>query len=228
MRRAIPGARQLRRWRRGRRGRRRGAPSSSSLAAASAASHVPGADEGMLRRRMTTGSGSKPDPPLMRLAITSGDPAGVGPEIIARLLAGFGDGGWTEWRELTVFGAASWLDGLPRVDGVTLVPVGDPGFRAEPGRPSDAGAAIALAAMEAAAAGCDEGRFDAVVTGPVSKSGLQRIGYPYPGQSEFFAARWGGEPTMAFTGGRLRVLLATWHVPLREVPRQLTRAALTR
>lgn len=164
----------------------------------------------------------------MRLAITSGDPAGVGPEIIARLLAGFGDGGWTEWRELTVFGAASWLDGLPRVDGVTLVPVGDPGFRAEPGRPSDAGAAIALAAMEAAAAGCDEGRFDAVVTGPVSKSGLQRIGYPYPGQSEFFAARWGGEPTMAFTGGRLRVLLATWHVPLREVPRQLTRAALTR
>ena len=82
--------------------------------------------------------------------------------------------------------------------------------------------------MEASAAGCREGRFDAVVTGPVSKSALQKVGYPFPGQSEFYAARWGGDPTMAFTGGKLRVLLATWHIPLREVPAKLTRAALER
>ena len=62
------------------------------------------------------------------------------------------------------------------------------------------------------------GEFAGVVTGPVSKAGLARIGYPFPGQTEFFAARWGGEPTMAFCGGRLRVALLSWHVPLREVP----------
>jgi 4-hydroxythreonine-4-phosphate dehydrogenase len=51
----------------------------------------------------------------------------------------------------------------------------------------------------------------------VSKAELAGVGYPYPGQTEFFAARWGGEPVMAFCGGRLRVVLATWHLPLAEV-----------
>jgi 4-hydroxythreonine-4-phosphate dehydrogenase len=160
----------------------------------------------------------------MRLAITCGDPAGVGPEIIARLLRM----GAELDVELTIFGAAKWLMTLPATRGVTFAPVGDEAFRAVAGNPTDEGAAIALAAMEVAAAGCRDGRFDAVVTGPVSKSALQKIGYPFPGQSEFFAVRWGGEPTMAFTGGKLRVLLATWHIPLREVPAQLTRAALER
>jgi 4-hydroxythreonine-4-phosphate dehydrogenase len=60
-----------------------------------------------------------------------------------------------------------------------------------------------------------------VVTGPVSKAGLAQIGYGFPGQTEFFAARWGGEPVMAFCGGRLRVVLATWHVPLHQVAKLL-------
>jgi 4-hydroxythreonine-4-phosphate dehydrogenase len=71
--------------------------------------------------------------------------------------------------------------------------------------------------MERAAQGCPTGEFDAVVTGPVSKEWLARIGYRFPGQTEFFAARWGGEPVMAFCGGKLRVVLATWHVPLARV-----------
>ena len=75
--------------------------------------------------------------------------------------------------------------------------------------------------MERAAAGCRSGEFSGVVTGPVTKAGLANIGYPYPGQTEFFAARWGGEPVMVFCGGRLRVALATWHVPLHQVARLL-------
>jgi 4-hydroxythreonine-4-phosphate dehydrogenase len=63
--------------------------------------------------------------------------------------------------------------------------------------------------------------FCGVVTGPVSKECLARIGYPFPGQTEFFAARWGGEPVMAFCGGKLRVALATWHIPLHQVGRVL-------
>jgi 4-hydroxythreonine-4-phosphate dehydrogenase len=71
--------------------------------------------------------------------------------------------------------------------------------------------------MERAAEGCKRGEFSGVVTGPVSKERLARIGYPFPGQTEFFGARWGGEPVMAFCGGKLRVVLATWHVPLSDV-----------
>jgi 4-hydroxythreonine-4-phosphate dehydrogenase len=97
-----------------------------------------------------------------------------------------------------------------------------------PGQPSVAGAAVALAALEAAAAGCRAGRYAGAVTGPVSKSWLQKAGFTFPGQTEFFAARWGGEPTMAFAGGRLRVVLATWHIPLRDVPRALDQPTLAR
>jgi 4-hydroxythreonine-4-phosphate dehydrogenase len=56
------------------------------------------------------------------------------------------------------------------------------------------------------------------VTAPISKERLAAIGWTYPGHTEFFAARWGGEPTMAFCGGRLRLALVSWHIPLRAVP----------
>lgn len=153
---------------------------------------------------------------MSRLAVTCGDPAGVGPEIVAGWLAGRG----TELNDLAVIGPARWLDTLP--DNVERIAVGAANYTAKPGVPDEAGARVALAAMEAAAAGCRDGRFAGVVTGPVSKAELARIGYPFPGQTEFFAARWGGEPVMAFCGGRLRVVLLTWHIPLRAVAGQLT------
>lgn len=159
-----------------------------------------------------------------RLAIACGDPAGVGPEIVA------------EWvrrnpataRRVTVLGPARWLEALQRETGVAGCAVGPAGFVATPGRPTVAGARVALAAMEAAAEGCRDGAWDAVVTGPVSKEWCARVAPGFVGQTEFFAARWGGEPTMAFAGGRLRVALVTWHVPLREVPAAATPAALAR
>ena len=149
------------------------------------------------------------------LAFTCGDPAGVGPEIIARWLADHP----AEAAGVAVVGPARWLATLP--PGARRVPVGLEEFAAVPGRPTGEGALVAWAAMERAAAGCREGEFAGVVTGPVSKAELARIGYAYPGQTEFFAARWGGEPVMAFCGGKLRVVLATWHIPLHEVPRRL-------
>jgi 4-hydroxythreonine-4-phosphate dehydrogenase len=149
------------------------------------------------------------------LAFTCGDPAGVGPEIIAHWLAEHP----VEAAGVAVVGPARWLATLP--PGGRRVPVGLEEFAAVPGRPTGEGALVAWAAMERAAAGCREGEFAGVVTGPVSKAELARIGYAYPGQTEFFAARWGGEPVMAFCGGKLRVVLATWHIPLHEVPRSL-------
>ncbi|MBP6865419.1 MAG: 4-hydroxythreonine-4-phosphate dehydrogenase PdxA [Candidatus Didemnitutus sp.] len=150
------------------------------------------------------------------LALTCGDPAGVGPEIIAAWLAAQSE----EHGRVAVIGPARWLETLP-VTVAAKIPVGLDDFAATPGRPDGDGALVAWAAMERAARGVQSGEFAGVVTAPVSKERLAAIGYPYPGQTEFFAARWGGEPVMAFCGGRLRVALATWHVPLCEVPQLL-------
>lgn len=150
------------------------------------------------------------------MAFTCGDPAGVGPEIIASWLAKHP----AERSEVCVIGPAGWLATLPQ--GFRGIPVGLEDYSPKPGKPDADGALVAWAAMERAAQGCKLGEFSAVVTGPISKEQLCRIGYPFPGQTEFFAARWGGEPTMAFSGGKLRVALLTWHIPLVEVPRHLT------
>lgn len=151
------------------------------------------------------------------IALTCGDPAGVGPEIIAAWLDAHRDAA----REVAVLGPQRWLNSLA-LHGARAVPVGDPTFGLCPGKPSHEAAHIALAAMERSAAGTKSGEFSGVVTGPVSKSWLQKIGYPFPGQTEFYADRWGGEPTMAFCGGRLTVVLLSWHIPLATVPAALT------
>lgn len=150
-----------------------------------------------------------------KLAFTCGDPAGVGPEIIAQWLAANGAAA----RDVAVIGPAGWLATLDTA--AEKIAVGLAEFAATAGVPSGEGALVAWAAMERAAAGCATGEFCGVVTGPVSKGELARIGYEFPGQTEFFAARWGGAPVMAFCGGKLRVVLATWHVPLCEVPQRL-------
>ncbi len=157
------------------------------------------------------------------LAITCGDPAGIGPEVIATWL---GAQPMTP-NDVVVIGPAAWLDLLP-LPPEQIVAVGPADFAAIPGQPDAEGARVAWGAMERAAAGCMAGRFGGVVTGPVSKSALAAVGYAHPGQTEFFAAEWGGEPTMAFCGGRLRVALATWHIPLSDVPAAITPAVLRR
>jgi 4-hydroxythreonine-4-phosphate dehydrogenase len=157
-----------------------------------------------------------------KLAFTCGDPAGIGPEVMAAWLKSHP----AEAAAVTVIGPGRWLASLDTP--AAKVAVGLEEFVATPGQPSGEGALVAWAAMERAAAGCRDGEFAGVVTGPVSKSQLAKIGYAFPGQTEFFAARWGGEPVMAFCGGRLRVALATWHVPLMQVAGLLTPELLTR
>jgi 4-hydroxythreonine-4-phosphate dehydrogenase len=152
---------------------------------------------------------------ISKLAFTCGDPAGIGPEIIAAWLAAHE----AETREIAVIGPARWLESLKT--SAEKIPVGLDEFSAIPGQPTGEGALVAWAALERAAKGCGRDEFSGVVTAPVSKEWLARIGYEFPGQTEFFAARWGGEPVMAFCGGKLRVVLATWHVPLVHVAQLL-------
>ncbi len=149
------------------------------------------------------------------LAITCGDPAGVGPEIIAAWLAA----NPAEASTVAVIGPARWLETLPAA--VLRIPAGLEDYIATPGQPDGDGALVAWAAMERAATGTKLGEFSGVVTAPVSKERLAAIGYSFLGQTEFFAARWSGDPVMCFCGGRLRVALATWHMPLHQVGRSL-------
>lgn len=156
------------------------------------------------------------------LAVTCGDPAGVGPEVIL---------GWlrshpADLGDLEVLGPAAWVGQLP--DDVHYRTLGDPAFEPTPGKPDADSAMIAWSAMQEAARGCREGRYRGVVTGPVSKSQLASVGFKHPGQTEFFAAEWGGDPVMAFVGDHLRIALATWHVPLAQVPTALSAAGIER
>lgn len=161
-----------------------------------------------------------------KLAFTCGDPAGIGPDVIAAWLAA----NPAQAADVAVIGPPCWLARIAAAGTApgSAVPVGTEEFEATPGSPDGEGALVAWAALERAAAGCKAGEFSAVVTGPVSKARLAAIGWQFPGQTEFFAARWGGEPTMLFCGGRLRVALVTWHVALRDVPSRITAAALGR
>lgn len=165
------------------------------------------------------------------IAITSGDPAGIGPEIIESWLGNITADPVESTATYAVIGPAHWLNTLRgrfKSDSIALLPTHSDCRAVSSGKPNADSARCALEAMEEAAAGCLSGAFRAVVTGPVAKAGLAGIGFPFPGQTEFFAARWGGEPTMAFAGGSLIVALATWHVPLVRVPYALTYSALAR
>jgi 4-hydroxythreonine-4-phosphate dehydrogenase len=156
------------------------------------------------------------------LAITCGDPSGIGPEVVAAALREDAKRG----RDCVLIGPADWADPLAAELNVAFETVGSEDFEAVPGQPSLEGAVVALDALKIAAKGCLEGRFCGVVSGPVSKYWLQQIGFTHPGQTEFFAEVWNGEPTMGFIGNKLRVVLATRHMPLREVPDALTAESL--
>ena len=166
---------------------------------------------------------SERKPPLSEaIALSCGDPSGIGPEIISSWVAA----NPAEAARSAIVGPALWLSTLP--EGPRRIPVGIEGFSAEPGKPTGEGSLVAWAALERAAALCVSGEYAGVVTAPISKERMAAIGWKFPGHTEFFAERWGGEPTMAFCGGRLRIALVSWHIALRDVPRALTRESITR
>ncbi|HEX8280554.1 MAG TPA: 4-hydroxythreonine-4-phosphate dehydrogenase PdxA [Chthoniobacterales bacterium] len=129
-----------------------------------------------------------------RIGITLGDPAGIGPQIVKAALAS------------------------PRLpQDVELVVIGDYPT-CEPGQPTPETARAAAAALEEAAHCALSGDIAAVVTGPIHKARMYEIGFDFPGQTEFFAARAGVTNfAMLLTGGKLSVALVTTHIALRKV-----------
>lgn len=169
----------------------------------------------------------------MPLAIAMGDSAGIGPEITAKA--------WSarELHSLAPFFAVGdpravekvWDGPLVRIsdpaeaanvfaDALPVLALGDAG-EVVPGSPDVDSARCALQSLELASGLTRSGAASALVTGPVSKAQLYRIGFTYPGQTEFVAERCGvaSENTvMMLAGPTLRVVPITVHVPLAEVP----------
>ncbi len=125
------------------------------------------------------------------LAITCGDPAGVGPELLETWLRQQS----IEADDIVAIGPWSWLQRLS----CSGLAVGPNDYQLTPGRPDETGQKVALAAMELAAQGTREGRFRAVVSGPIHKKNMAQAGFTFPGQTEFFAERWSGHPVMALS-----------------------------
>ncbi len=171
------------------------------------------------------------------IAVTMGDPAGVGPEVTARA--------WAARREhdlppFVAIGdaaaiAAVWDGPVARVGDIDEVvrAFGDalPVWHLEdsgpltPGVPTAAGATCALHALETGIGLTRNQASSALVTGSVSKYALHGIGYTHPGQTEFIAERCGVTATnavMMLAGPTLRVVPLTVHIPLSEVPERLT------
>jgi 4-hydroxythreonine-4-phosphate dehydrogenase len=156
------------------------------------------------------------------IAVTTGEPAGIGPELAVALLA-------EEWpARVVLVGDRGLLEdrGGRRVPDANLlhVPLATP---SRPGRLEPANAPYVLATLDAAIDGCVTGRFDAMVTAPVHKGVINDAGVHFTGHTEYLAERTGAPlPVMMLAGGGLRVALATTHLPLTAVSAALTGARL--
>lgn len=159
------------------------------------------------------------------IAISLGDPAGIGPEVVVRALAVRPELDVRVFGDPLVLARAAELAKVPRVSPEALRVVTT--LRPEdvtPGRPNDASGRAQLDYLEAATNAVLAGEARALVTAPISKEWIARAGFTFPGHTEYLAARAGvgDEFAMMLAGPRLRVVVATTHIALREVPTALT------
>jgi 4-hydroxythreonine-4-phosphate dehydrogenase len=170
---------------------------------------------------------------LPAIALTTGEPAGIGPELCLAIAA-------RPWAaRLAAVGPLDYLAGLAVQLGIQVTPraVSEAGpHRAGelqvidvplavpvvPGRPDPRNADAVLDMLRRAAHGCLEGEFDGMVTAPVNKAVINEAGRPFSGHTEFLAELCGGRPVMLLVADRLRVALATTHLSLAEVPAAIT------
>jgi 4-hydroxythreonine-4-phosphate dehydrogenase len=172
------------------------------------------------------------------IAVTVGEPAGVGPELCALLaerewprpLVLIGDRALVEARAAAIGRCGSFPafgpEGSSRLPSVSVWhhPLAAPSLV---GRPDPANARAVLATLDAAVDGCLAGRFCAMVTAPVHKGVINEAGVPFTGHTEYLEARsHAARVVMLLVGGGLRVALATTHLALREVPSAITREGL--
>lgn len=170
---------------------------------------------------------------LPAIALTTGEPAGIGPELCLAIAA-------RPWEaRLVAVGPLEYLVELAARLGLHVTPrsvtearphragelqVIDVPLAAPvaPGRPDPRNADAVLEMLRRAARGCLGGEFDGMVTAPVNKAAINEAGRPFSGHTEFLADLCGGRPVMLLVADTLRVALATTHLPLANVPAAIT------
>jgi 4-hydroxythreonine-4-phosphate dehydrogenase len=152
------------------------------------------------------------DPARPRLAVTLGDPRGIGPEIVMRALA----------DERVRASCVPWVIGPRGTEAKPDEPLGD---WAAAGGEAVAGRFAGLA-IERAVALAVAGKVDGIVTAPIDKHALLVGGYDFPGHTEMLSSLTGFRVAMMLASDKLRVVLATTHLALRDVPRALTHDAI--
>ena len=179
----------------------------------------------------------------MRLLLTPGEPAGIGPELLAQLAQSPPPGaGLIAVADPDLLRASAATAGLPLQlhpwqpgQPAAALPAGQLHCwpvplrcAASPGQLDVRNAPYVLETLTRAAGACRAGQADALITGPVHKGVIADSGVVFSGHTEFLAQHLGAPPpVMLLMAGRLRVALATTHLPLAEVPRALTRESLS-
>jgi len=175
----------------------------------------------------------------LSIAITAGEPAGIGPDIALALAAGADAGQTVVFADRDMLAERALQLGLD----VTLLDAGDRASseptrslrihhvplaaRVTSGRLDPANARATLNTLDAAVDACRTGQYDALVTGPLQKSVINDAGIPFTGHTEYLAARTGASrPVMMLVAGTLRVALATTHLALRDVADAIDRKSL--
>jgi 4-hydroxythreonine-4-phosphate dehydrogenase len=146
--------------------------------------------------------------------VTSGEPAGIGPEICAAL------GREALGARIVVIGDRGLLSGSPQVEHIPLERPCTPG-KLDPGN-----SRYVLRLLDRAIDGCLAGEFDAMVTAPVQKSVINDAGIAFTGHTEYLAERAHADVVMMLVGGGLRVALATTHLALAQVPKAISKDLL--
>lgn len=161
----------------------------------------------------------------LRIAITCGEPAGIGAEAVIKALAARPAptseillvGPHEVWSR--AFDAA----GRPKTCPATEIPIKTPPFEWEWGKINRDSATAALEAVKLAARMAMDGEADAIVTAPLTKEGLTLAGCDAPGHTELLGEITGSpSPRMLFHSGDMKVILVTTHLPLREVAGAIT------
>lgn len=160
-----------------------------------------------------------------RLALTAGEPAGIGPDLCVQLAQTLPDADITVIADRHLIEQRAQQLGLPLGNlNIHHIPLAAP---CEPGKLNAANSRYVLGTLTYAAQGCLKGEFDALVTAPVHKGIINDAGVPFTGHTEFLAELTGTRHVvMMLVGGGMRVALATIHLPLRQVPDAITRESL--
>ena len=172
--------------------------------------------------------------PTPRIAITVGEPAGIGPDLVLMLASERFAGELVVIADPGLLAERAGLLGLgmslsaydseqpPQPGAMKLLPM-ELKAPCRPGILDTRNAETVLATLRRACAGCMAGEFQAMVTAPVQKSVINEAGHPFSGHTEFLARETGVDRVvMLLTCDRLRVALATTHLPLAEVPAAIT------